>query len=233
MTKRLSFTAMLMGLLMITFQASAQFMGRVDEPIQTTYVNAHNVDLAGWLRVYPADRFYTEIVELTVLGNTFAGHSGMEVIANGRLIARLEFSRFNNSAMVRFPVGTRIGDVFIRIDGELYVERVMATIIDRRWQPTPQPIPPRYPAPIPPRPIPPRYPAPAPRPMPPRHPAPAPRPPRHEPAPAPRPPRYEPAPRPTPPRVEPGPRPGQPRPGGPGPGPRPGQPRPGGPGPRR
>jgi len=196
MSKKFSFALIIMSLLMVSVQVSAQRTVRVDERVQRTYVNHPRVDVAQWLRLYPGDAYHTEINNIAITGTSFATNTGnIEVYAQGRLLSRMAFRRIPSQVTVHFPLGTRVSEVSIRVNGEVHIERVIAYIVERRWQPAPRPIPPRYPGP-------------APRPTPPRHePAPRPRPPRHTPAPQPRPPRYEPAPMPGPPRDLPGPTP--------------------------
>jgi len=200
MTRNLSLLTILSALL-ISFSAFAQRTTVINERIQTTYRANYHINVAQWLRVHPADIYQTEIRNLSIRGMSFAMNAGvLEVTASGRLISRLAFGTVPTQIPIHFPLGTRVGDVNIRALGEVHVESVSATVVERRFYPAPTPVPPRYPAPIPPRPVPPRH-EPAPRPRPPRHePAPRPRPPRHEPAPRPTPPRHVPAPRPTPPR---------------------------------
>lgn len=186
--------ALLMMSLFITTSALAQRAQRHDERIQTTYINNKNVDLGQWLRIHPADYYQTEILDLTITGASFVTNKGtVDILVNNRLFQRFSFKRLPSGQRVVFHPGTRLHQVTVHINGEVYVDSVSSVVIERRFDP--------------PRPIPPRYPAPAPRPVPPRH----------EPAPRPRHPRHEPAPRPTPPRHTPAPRPGAPRPGGPGP----------------
>lgn len=205
MTKHLSLLVILSSFL-ISLSAFAQRTTVINERVQTTYVNRSSVDFAQWLRIHPSDLYETELRSIAIRGRSYGMNTGhIEIHLQGRRLARYSFGRVATQTPVSFPLGTRLVDVRISVIGEVFVESVSATIIERRFYPAPPPVPPRYPAPIPPRP--------------PRHtPAPRPAPPRHEPAPRPAPPRYEPAPRPTPPRHTPAPRPGNPR--NPGHGPR-------------
>lgn len=167
MLKKLSFPLFLLSLVLMSLNVSAQTNRTIYERVQQTYWNSHDVSLGQWLRIYPQDERYTEINGLHITGHSFdrMGNASIEIIANGRLVARMPFTRQTTKHPVIFPFGTKISDIFIRVWGEVYVESVTASVRELRYGPAPRPTPPRYePAP---RPVPPRQ-GPAPRPGQPR-----------------------------------------------------------------
>lgn len=191
MRKNLSVAILfLASLLMLSVQAFAQYQTRIDERVQQTVSRYNRVDLAQWLRISHRDVYTTELLNLSLSGQSFSDYGIIEILADGRIVGRMDFRRFNSRASFPIPYGITLDRVQLRVHGEVFVESIGAIIQDRRYAPpAPRPLPPRY---EPPRPLPPRY-EPAPRPTP-------------------RPPRYEPAPRPTPPRAPAPPRPGRPTP---------------------
>lgn len=129
------------SLFILSAQAFAQTrrndtVTRVDERIQQTIVRNSRIDLAQWLRVSRFDLRDTEVLTLSLSGMSFPGGE-IEVIAQGRPIARMKFRRQNSRATFNFPQGVTLDRVELRVRGEVYVERVAATLKERRFQPRP------------------------------------------------------------------------------------------------
>ena len=157
MRKNLSLAILFIAsLFILSAQAFAQHnrpqpTTRVDERVQQTVVRNSRVDVAQWLRISRHDIRDTEILSLSISGQSFV-KGELEIRVKGRLIARMKFDRRNTRRTFQMPQNTKANEIDIRVTkGEVFVERVMAVVKERRFQPVPprghRPTPPRGPAP--------------------------------------------------------------------------------------
>lgn len=137
MRKNLSIAVLfLASLLILSVQAFAQPISRVDERIQQTVVRNSRIDLAKWLRVSRFDVRDTEVLTLSLSGSSFPGGE-IEILANRRVVARMQFRRLNSRRTFNLPQGVTLDRVELRIKGEVYIERIAATLKERRFAPRP------------------------------------------------------------------------------------------------
>lgn len=110
---------------------------RLDERVQQTLVRNSGIDLARWLRISRFDVRDTEILSLSLSGQSYLVGE-LEIRVKNRSFARMRFDRRNTRQTFQLPQGTTVNEVEIRVTrGEVFIERVMAIVKERRFQQQP------------------------------------------------------------------------------------------------
>ena len=110
---------------------------RLDERVQQTLVRNSGIDLARWLRISRFDVRDTEILSLSISGQSYLVGE-LEIRVKNRSFARMRFDRRHTRQTFQLPQGTTVNEVEIRVTrGEVFIERVMAIVKERRFQQQP------------------------------------------------------------------------------------------------
>lgn len=110
---------------------------RLDERVQQTLVRNSWVDLARWLRISRFDVRDTEILSLSLSGQSYLVGE-LEIRIKNRPFARMRFDRRLTRQTFQIPQGTTVNEVEIRVTrGEVFIERVMAIVKERRFHQEP------------------------------------------------------------------------------------------------